>query len=416
MSPYPPRRPRVSVVIPTYDRADALRRTLESLADQTLDVEDYEVVVADDGSSDHTADVVASFEPRLRIARTWQEDRGYRVSAARNAGARRASAPVLVFLDSGTLAGRSLLAEHLRVHDEADGPVALTGYTYGYRPYDLSSSLALALRECPPEQVVAEHGGDPDLRDLRHDRWAELGFDLTGLRLPWLFFWSMNVSVRTDDYWAVGGFDEGFVSWGVEDQDLGYRLARHGARFAVSRTAWAVEPPHPRDIEANLASGKRNTRQFFEKYRDPVLELEHAMLEEDLMWETELEAEALARWTRDAAGTEPGADEAVALAAVRAGRRVAVLGIGRDVPPELREHVLVDVDADRVRAARRAGARDVRHSVGVHTGLADGEVDLVVVTARWAGLMPRWGARVLAEARRAGAEVYVSDALRVPAT
>ncbi|MEY2567264.1 MAG: hypothetical protein QOE35_1793 [Actinomycetota bacterium] len=86
--------PALSVVVPTYNRARALEATVRSvLAQQGAAVE---VVVADDGSVDDTAEVVAAIgDPRVRYVA--QDNAGG--CAARNAGARVATAPVLAFLD-----------------------------------------------------------------------------------------------------------------------------------------------------------------------------------------------------------------------------------------------------------------------------------------------------------------------------
>src|SRR5579871_3703434 len=97
--------PGISVVIPTYNRREQLRRTLDSLVAQRFPAAGFEVVVADDGSSDGTGDMVRSFEDRLAVRYWFQEDLGFRAAAARNAGARLATAPILAFLDAGTIAG-----------------------------------------------------------------------------------------------------------------------------------------------------------------------------------------------------------------------------------------------------------------------------------------------------------------------
>jgi hypothetical protein len=87
--------PRASVVVPTRDRADVLPRALGSLLRQ--EGVEFEVVVVDDGSSDHTRDVVAALgDSRLRYLR--QEPAG--ASAARNRGAGSARGDLLFFLDS----------------------------------------------------------------------------------------------------------------------------------------------------------------------------------------------------------------------------------------------------------------------------------------------------------------------------
>jgi glycosyltransferase involved in cell wall biosynthesis len=90
----PARAPRFSVVIPTHNRATLLTRAVGSVLAQS--VEDLEVIVVDDGSTDHTLGVVGGIEdPRIRYV--WQPNAG--LSAARNRGAATARGRFLTFLD-----------------------------------------------------------------------------------------------------------------------------------------------------------------------------------------------------------------------------------------------------------------------------------------------------------------------------
>ncbi|NUT06795.1 MAG: glycosyltransferase, partial [Hamadaea sp.] len=125
--------PKVSVVIPTYNRAALMRLMLAQLARQTLPPSDFEVVVADDGSSDETAQVVAEFADRLRLKYFFQEDVGDRVSRARNEGARLAEAEVLIFLDSGVMISPELVERHLALHEDGK-PLFVCGYAWGDDP------------------------------------------------------------------------------------------------------------------------------------------------------------------------------------------------------------------------------------------------------------------------------------------
>lgn len=86
--------PRVSVVMPAYNSAAFLDRTLSSVMRQTYP--DFEVIVADDGSRDNTADVVARYAPRVRYLH--QPNRG--VSAARNLALSAATGELIAHLDS----------------------------------------------------------------------------------------------------------------------------------------------------------------------------------------------------------------------------------------------------------------------------------------------------------------------------
>lgn len=88
-------KPRVSIVLPTYNRADTLSRALESVMAQSF--EDYELLVVDDGSTDATADVLSTFKDK-RIHTISQENMG--VGRARNRALGEARGDLIAFLDS----------------------------------------------------------------------------------------------------------------------------------------------------------------------------------------------------------------------------------------------------------------------------------------------------------------------------
>ena len=85
----------VSVIIPTFNRAQKVARAVASVLYQTYT--DYELIVVDDGSRDHTPDTLAQFRAHI-IRLLHEENRG--VSAARNTGIRASRAPLIAFLDS----------------------------------------------------------------------------------------------------------------------------------------------------------------------------------------------------------------------------------------------------------------------------------------------------------------------------
>jgi glycosyltransferase involved in cell wall biosynthesis len=87
--------PCVSVIIPTFNRSRKLIRAVRSVLKQTF--RDFEVIVVDDGSSDDTYQAITSYLPVIQYVRK-EVNQG--VSAARNSGIRRASAPWIAFLDS----------------------------------------------------------------------------------------------------------------------------------------------------------------------------------------------------------------------------------------------------------------------------------------------------------------------------
>ncbi len=86
--------PRVSVVVPTYNRGWIVNEAIDSVLNQTF--QQYELIVVDDGSTDDTKAILGEYGNRIRVIH--QANRG--VSAARNRGIRAAKGPLIAFLDS----------------------------------------------------------------------------------------------------------------------------------------------------------------------------------------------------------------------------------------------------------------------------------------------------------------------------
>ena len=119
---------RASVIIRSKDEADRLRLTLTSLACQSLQPE---VIVVNDGSSDHTRAVLAEMTGALDLVAV-HHDRPAGRAAAANAGAARARGDIVIFLDGDTLAAPDMVARHLEQHGRADGLV-VRGETWHLR-------------------------------------------------------------------------------------------------------------------------------------------------------------------------------------------------------------------------------------------------------------------------------------------
>jgi glycosyltransferase involved in cell wall biosynthesis len=113
---------QVSVVIPTYNRAELLKLTIQSILAQTL--RPLEIIIVDDGSTDHTAEVCASFAPAVRYM--GQVNGG--VSAARNAGIRAAKGEWIAFCDSDDLWMYNKLELQLAAIDATGAGWSVTGF------------------------------------------------------------------------------------------------------------------------------------------------------------------------------------------------------------------------------------------------------------------------------------------------
>ncbi|MWV50708.1 glycosyltransferase [Rathayibacter sp. VKM Ac-2803] len=402
--------PDVSVIIPTFEREDELEQTLASLTEQTTSMR-FEIVVADDGSAGDTVAVVRGFESRLDLVYTRQKDTGFRLSAARNLGARASRGRTLIFLDCGTLAGPSLVESHGR-RVEA-GRRATTGPTFGW---DLSGADAVRFREIvrgsgwqERHEQMSDH---PLHRDYRSEKWLDVFERRVPLALPWRFFWGRNIGVARSDYDAAGGFDERFASYGVEDVEFGYRLQRRGVELGWSEDAWAVELPSiSEDAAAQAEQNRANLARWADRCTD--LQIEFFVCNRPLPQLEQPEWERIERWSASATNSRDDLD-----VLVRASRTSdSMLFVGSMVgAPHSRSVVTLGPGfpigtlswADCLERSTQEPV-DV-NAIGIRAGFADRSFDTVYISDAMAPLAATWGEHLLRTARRCGRGVQLGRA------
>lgn len=213
----------ITVVVPTYNRLESLRRTLAGLARQDIDPTLFEVVVVSDGSTDGTdawlQGAIADYPFRLRPIR--QENSG--PATARNRGIDEACGDIVVFVDDDVEPTPGLLEAHWRHHRE-NPAVAVIG--------PQSPDPARRRHETPwvvweHEQLVSQY------RKFADGTWKSAGPN---------HFYTGNASVRREHLKAVGGFDATFGR--QEDVELAIRLLRdRRVRMRFDASADAVHRP-----------------------------------------------------------------------------------------------------------------------------------------------------------------------------
>ncbi|WP_409073282.1 glycosyltransferase family 2 protein [Micromonospora chalcea] len=262
----PTNPPALSVVMPTYQDPQCLALTLRALTRQTLPPERFEVIVVrDGGSSDGYAEALAEGAGlRLRVLEL-AERKGR--SVARNEGARRACAPLLVFLDADSWAVPDLLERHLAWHSVPGNAAVLIGRRDEIGLADLPAVLA---GESHAVARAFPHGGDLRFATGLPDDGGEW------LRAGWVIAYTHNISLSGAHFAQVGGYREAFgLSYGVEDVELFYRVDRSlpdGVNFGYDDDARVVHLPHHKNITRNWMEMKANFQQAARLY--PCLEWE----------------------------------------------------------------------------------------------------------------------------------------------
>jgi glycosyltransferase involved in cell wall biosynthesis len=211
---------KVSVVIPTKNRSALVADAIDRIEFQTVPRDQYEVIVIDNDSRDDTRAVLehkASKYSNLKFA--VQETPG--AAATRNAGVRLARGKLTLFIDDDVQAEPTLIQAHLDRHAKIPNVSVIGAVTIPFG----------ATRE-------------PFLRYLRDHRLLNPYTPSKG-PIDFSYYHTCNVSTPTGVLVKVGGFNEGFRIYGMEDIELGYRLETSGSRMIFAPEARAVHYRFP---------------------------------------------------------------------------------------------------------------------------------------------------------------------------
>ncbi|HEY5130352.1 MAG TPA: glycosyltransferase family 2 protein [Bradyrhizobium sp.] len=218
----------ISVIVTTYNRADALEAVLRSLACQTD--QDFEVVVADDGSTAATGQLVEAWKAKVghRLGHVWHDDRGFRAAEIRNRAILASRGAYCIFLDGDCIARPDFVAIHRRLAEPG-------WFVTGNRILLSRELTAKVLRE----KLLPEAWS---FSSWVAERWCGGVNRLSALlRLPlgplrrlrqraWRGARSCNLAIWRSDLDRVDGFDADYCGWGKEDSDIIVRLLHAGVR------------------------------------------------------------------------------------------------------------------------------------------------------------------------------------------
>lgn len=261
---------KISIIIPTYNRSKLLSYTLESILNQNVAKTQFEVIVCDDGSTDDTALMVERYRSLINIKYTFQEDEGFRPGSARNRGISLAEGDICLFIDTGIILSQSCLSQHINFYSDGNFDKCALGYVYGI--YHRASS------DCELISLIDIHNVDSSINrlrkistyhDLRESSYQKYNDQIKLLPAPWFYFWTCHVSVTALSLEKVGMFDENYdKNWGIEDNDLGFRLNSFGVDISLLRAASSIHYPHGDNNLNRKMIGVKNCSYFNEKFNN----------------------------------------------------------------------------------------------------------------------------------------------------
>ncbi|MEJ3720586.1 glycosyltransferase [Paenibacillus polymyxa] len=281
---------RYSVIIPTYNRAQQLLLTLASFEAQTYPKQLFEVIVADDGSTDETKEVVEGFKASYPLTYvSHPEQRGR--SAVRNLGLRRAKGIYIIFCDADFLVLPHFIKTVSRYHRKYPKSVlsgiphswddAFTHYHPDFSVEEKEHCRSILTQSglwnpdfetaneiipiITPDDVLHQTGALPKVvSPTRVPPSTQKQFASTDVA-PWMMLVTRCVAIRRNHLIRIGGFNERFVLYGLEDWDLGYRLHRLKIPFYCIKEVVGYHQEHPTHLRGNVLNTE-NLRIMYETY------------------------------------------------------------------------------------------------------------------------------------------------------
>lgn len=192
--------PFFSIIIPLYNKENAIENTLKSVFNQSFT--DYEVIVINDGSTDKSEEKVNVFsDARLRLIST--ENKG--VSQARNVGISESRGKLIAFLDA----------------DDYWFPTHLASLHQLYKNFPEAGLLATNYQFYYSDKKIIQ----PVFDAIPTEKWSGIVSDFFKASMQFRLAWTSAVAVRKDVFQSLGYFDENITLGAGEDTDMWIRIA-----------------------------------------------------------------------------------------------------------------------------------------------------------------------------------------------
>lgn len=250
--------PEFSIIIPTYNRYPILRHCLKHLAALRFDKDNYEVILADDGSTDETKDLRSGTEFGFNLRVLHQPNYGT-AAAPRNLAIKNAKGLICLFVDDDVIVHPDLLLEHQRRH-QTEPNLVVRGPVINFEKLP-----------CPLDGEAGEHDRTVSASRNMYGSWTGNNSDLLQ-HFSMNYLCTSNASLRKYHLEAAGLFDPSFTRW--EDAELAVRLKKLGLKRCWSFNAVVYHLKPPEAFESRKLTAVKDGRSAAQLYlRYPSLRM-----------------------------------------------------------------------------------------------------------------------------------------------
>lgn len=219
---------KVSVIFTTYNSPEWLKKVFWGFQQQSY--QDFEIIVADDGSTEETKKTIQHFQQIMDIPvkHVWHEDQGFQKCRILNKAILEASGEYIVFTDGDCVTRNDFLKTHL---DNAEQGYFLTG-TYVKLPMETSIAIKeddVISGRCFTLDWLTKNGYKHSKNNLKLTASGLMSKLLNRITTANANFMGANASAWKSDLLKANGFDER-MQYGGLDRELGVRLKNAGIK------------------------------------------------------------------------------------------------------------------------------------------------------------------------------------------
>ncbi|MCF6268096.1 MAG: glycosyltransferase [Melioribacteraceae bacterium] len=256
-----------SLIITVFNRSHLIRKALLSLQNQS--VKPDELILSDDGSTEDIvaaiSDIVQSFDFPVKFVQ--QENKGFRLAKCRNNGVRNSNGNLLIFLDQDLIHTKNVIDTFIKSYKKS---IFISGV-----PIWLSKEKSALITD---DKIInnnfLELISDSERRYIdKHYRKNKFYYYMHKLNLvnkPPLR--GGCCAIDKEDFVAINGYDEKYIGWGSEDDDMGHRLYSFG-RAGVNpfRKEYTLHLYHEKASIKNVRLKEQANYRYHSSKREKIL-------------------------------------------------------------------------------------------------------------------------------------------------
>ncbi|MDX8335925.1 glycosyltransferase [Candidatus Cetobacterium colombiensis] len=236
---------KISVVVCVYNRFEYVRNILKSLIEQTADI--HEVIFADDGSKTDLQEAIKDLIPlcKFKVKIVWQEDIGFRLAKSRNNAVKFSEGDYIIFMDQDIIFDKDFISKIIKHKKRGNVVYTKALWTDSKQRDEIQKIFDIDYNYKRIYSIIESEQHIKALKSIKKARLYSLLYKFH-LRKRGGKFAGLFISLYKDDLLKINGFDEKYIGFGYEDDDLANRLFKSGINtIPVDFEFFPIHMAHP---------------------------------------------------------------------------------------------------------------------------------------------------------------------------